>query len=183
MLSCIVAQGSVNAMEKFPLHRAVVQGDVELVEALLLSNNNADINQKDNDGCAPLHLAARIGREAIVEFLLNNGANANLQDKDGWTPLYSAACHGREAIVKLLLANGADVNLKDNSGKTPLQIATRKDYQGIVQIITEHIKSQRLAFAMGLHQRLGENSPINILPGDGSVFEVIRKYAFSKDNQ
>ena len=61
MLSCIVAQGSVNAMEKYPLHEAAKNGDKDLVEALLLSSNGADINLKDQYGRTAFEHAAAEG--------------------------------------------------------------------------------------------------------------------------
>jgi len=97
LLSCIVAQGSVNAMEQFPLHEAAKSGDIDLVEVLLLSNNNAGINLQDNDGDTPLHWAASNDHEAIVKLLLDKGANANLQNNDGETPL-------QHEIVRMILA-------------------------------------------------------------------------------
>ena len=206
LLCCIVAQRPVNAMEQFPLHAAVRQGDIELVKALLLSNHGADINLRDNWGKTPLHRATCNGHEAIVKLLLDKGADINLQDdwlfwtplhwaaskgheaiirllldkgtdinlknNLGYTPLHWAASLGHEATVKLLLDRGADINLKNNIGWTPLQTATENGRHGVVQIIKERIKSQAFALAMGLHPRVEEDAPINILPGDGSVFNT-----------
>ena len=102
ILSCMVLNHSVNAMEKYPLHMAVKEGDFELVEALLLSTNDTNVNVQDQNGDTPLHFAAETGNIKIVQFLLNRGANVNLPDKDGITPLGWAADEYYPEIFQLL---------------------------------------------------------------------------------
>ena len=137
LLSCIVAQGAANAMQQFPLHRAVKEGDIELVQALIFFNNGATINQYDGDGWAPLHCAADNGNEAIVLLLLDNGADANLRLLDDWTPLHFAAYGGHEEIVLLLLDRGANVNLKGKDGRTPLYVAAARGHEAIARLLLD----------------------------------------------
>ncbi|KAE9019790.1 hypothetical protein PR001_g13788 [Phytophthora rubi] len=62
------------------LHRAVSEGDVEIVQ--LLFANGADVNQRSTWGWySPLHLACKAGSEEMIWLLLNHGANWNLPDK------------------------------------------------------------------------------------------------------
>ncbi|KAJ8548772.1 hypothetical protein ON010_g10900 [Phytophthora cinnamomi] len=64
------------------LHRAVSEGDVEIVQLLLAYG--ADVNQRSTWGWyAPLHLACKTGSEEMIWLLLNHGANWNLADKVG----------------------------------------------------------------------------------------------------
>ena len=135
LLSCIVAYSSINAMERYPLHEAIREGDIKRVEALLLSSNGADANKQDNDGEAPLHWAAYKDHLEIVKLLLANHADANWQDNDGKTPLHCAAHNGHLEIVKLLLDKGADANKQDNDGKTPLHWASYKGHLEIVELL------------------------------------------------
>ena len=67
LLSCIVAQGSVHAMEQLPLHEAAAKGEVD--KAIALLNAGVDINQLDKYGFSPLHCAAASGRQAMVQLL------------------------------------------------------------------------------------------------------------------
>ena len=71
---------------------------------------------------APLHTAARFGREDLAELLLVRGR----------TPLHDAVyghagtsdLEGRVAVVKLLLTRGADINARERGNNwTPLDYA------------------------------------------------------------
>ena len=83
------------------------------------------VNQADNNGWTPLHIAAENGRLAVAGHLLARGAEVSAGNKDGWRPLHLAAREGHAAAAKLLVARGADVAARTRSGATPLDLATR----------------------------------------------------------
>ena len=60
-----------------PLHWAVKNGDVEMVNVLLKYNPN--INQQDYFLRSPLYLAVKYGRVKMVQLLLVNKANASIR--------------------------------------------------------------------------------------------------------
>ena len=74
------------------------------------------VNVKDEDGCTPLHRAARDGRKDEVVELLGKDADIKAVNSVGWTPLHLAADGGHREVVELLLANGADMKAVDNDG-------------------------------------------------------------------
>lgn len=83
------------------------------------------IDEPDNSGFTPLHLAASGGYPDVVETLIASGSRVNSKTNDGQTPLHCAASRDRPQIVELLIANGAEVNAQSNGG-TPLHNAARK---------------------------------------------------------
>ena len=77
----------------------------------------ADVNERDRDGCTPLHHAAGASKLKCVQLLLEYGADVNARDNEDSVPLMFA---DSVAIAKELLAHGADVNARDRDGCTPL---------------------------------------------------------------
>ncbi|XP_048593058.1 26S proteasome non-ATPase regulatory subunit 10-like [Brassica napus] len=59
------------------------------------------INSKDDEGWAPLHSAASIGKGELVEILLTRGADVNVKNNGGRTALYYAASKGWLEIAQL----------------------------------------------------------------------------------
>jgi ankyrin repeat protein len=120
LLSCIVAQCSVNAMERtYPLHEAVVKGNVAQVAALL--DAGADVNQQDIAGDTALHLAPT---QEIARLLLDRNAMVNQQNIFDGTPVYHAICYNKPDIVRLLLERGAFIDQKDRDLTRPTLLYT-----------------------------------------------------------
>jgi len=102
------------------LHKAVEEGDVRSVQALLEAG--ADKEAGDDQGLTPLHKAVSHGHAAVVETLLAAGSDTEARSK-GSTPLHAAASHGHAVVAEKLLAAGADVEARDEKGLTPLLLA------------------------------------------------------------
>lgn len=97
-----------------------------ITEALISPEN---INQQDNDGNTPLHLACLSFSPVIIETLLNNGANAslNIQNKKKQTPLHLICCHELKADFSIQLIRDMitkeNLHLQDFRGNTALHCA------------------------------------------------------------
>ncbi|KAI0849038.1 ankyrin [Daldinia vernicosa] len=84
----------------------------------------------------PLHVAASMGRDDMVDLLLQHKAKISVFSKGFcgcslpnedlefnaenhvtplWTPLHTAICHGHESTARLLLSHGASTNVSRNS--------------------------------------------------------------------
>jgi hypothetical protein len=105
------ARTDVNAKDArglTPLERAVTQGDINSVHALIQAG--ANVNARSSTGRTPLTWAAQYGQVEIVRALARAGADLNVKDKQGWTPLKLAFTEGHFAVVQVLVDAGADVD-------------------------------------------------------------------------
>ena len=102
--------------------------------ARFLVKFGANVNEINDRGFAPLHMAILIGSQELVEILLSGGANQNVEDLDGNNSLIFAIYQGANEIVKLLIKSGAK-NVQGNFLKTPLDWARFYNMVDIVEIL------------------------------------------------
>ncbi|KAE9387807.1 ankyrin, partial [Gymnopus androsaceus JB14] len=98
-------------------------------------NHRTDVNAQGGYYGNALQVAASVGNEAIVQFLLTNGADVNAQGGYYGNALQAAASVGNEAIFQLLLTNGADVNAQGGQYGNALQSAASVGNEAIVQLL------------------------------------------------
>jgi hypothetical protein len=130
------------------LYEAARAGNIEQIKLFVSQGADVDVNDKENGGQAPLHVACINSRKDIVELLIAAGANVNAKTNSGITPLHFAVRYQSKEIVELLIAKGADINAKDNNGGTALSMALSGASSGylsranrfkeIVELLHEH---------------------------------------------
>jgi ankyrin repeat protein len=91
------------------IHAAVWKNDIDGVMQLLIDDPSlVNWTDFDNNGHSPLHLAARIGSEKMLEMLIEFGADVNICTRKGYNAMHVAAWSGFLSCVKLLQAKGCD---------------------------------------------------------------------------
>jgi len=80
------------------------------------------VNEPDQFGDTPLHVAAASGQLLSVKYLVTNGADVNAVNKAGSTPLHKAMLSSNKSIVEYLFENNAEWT-KNDSGFTPFTYA------------------------------------------------------------
>lgn len=146
-----------------PLFRALFAGREEVVEMLLDRGAPVDageaaalgsvarleaafgarpdhgaVNAAGDTGWTPLHLAAFMGHQEAVEWLLDRGADPAARSGNHManTPLHAAlAGRGEPAVVRALLDRGADPGAQAAGGATPLHVAASRGDAGAVDLL------------------------------------------------
>ncbi|XP_049548019.1 protein phosphatase 1 regulatory subunit 12A [Anopheles darlingi] len=117
-----------------PLHLAVIQGNLQLVNLLLA--NGADVNALDNEGHSVVHWATVCGEVEALRAVLSAGADVSTPDINGGSPLHYAAqmCGANyegktarasaklalEILSTLLNHPDTSVEVEDKDGRQPL---------------------------------------------------------------
>lgn len=96
-----------------------LRGEFAYFETAVLKRN---LSMRFEEGCTPLHLAARGGHTGFVSYLLEHKASVNVKDVSSSTPLHEAVRNGHIDCTSMLLAAGADPDQKDSAGNTPLHL-------------------------------------------------------------
>jgi hypothetical protein len=107
-----------------PLFVACSKGDESIVRALLATG--LDVNWRNHQGVAPLHVAACDGQIGVVKILLEQGAEIDphmgvIQASNGLsftnaTPFCLAIVNQKKATADLLLSYGADAKATMGNG-------------------------------------------------------------------
>jgi ankyrin repeat protein len=145
--------------EKMPraLISASASGFHKVVEALLESHDDCNVNLRDSSGETSLLVAARKGRWKVVEILLQYpDCNVNLRDLSENTPLMLAAKSGHvEVVLQLLACERCGVNASDKKGMTALMLVAASIPESLS--MSKHLASYR---SHNLNVRLPENLTI-----------------------
>lgn len=120
-----------------PLYRAMINGNITIIQQLFAAG--AAANAKNKDGSTAL-FAVPEGREDLADLLLSKSADVNAANDTGWTPLLWAIYGGGggDHIAHWLLAKGAKVDTKNNDGATALHLAVKIDGKGLADDLLAH---------------------------------------------
>ena len=91
---------SNNSLGATPIQSAAAAGHVKIV--MLLLNNRADPNAREQSGCTPLHAAAQNGDMQMIRALLFSGGDLTARSIDGKMPVDLAIEAGHDDAAKLL---------------------------------------------------------------------------------
>ena len=135
-----VSQSNVNSRDDAGntlLHWATANGNLKLTEILIEAG--ADIDAMNNEGDAPIHLAARFGHTAIAGYLIDSAdANKNVQNIQGFTPLHVASLYGQTDFIYMLFERGVDKDIVSKKRFGPLHTAVHSSDIQTIQVLLDN---------------------------------------------
>uniref|UniRef100_A0A3Q1AGX9 Ion transport domain-containing protein n=1 Tax=Amphiprion ocellaris TaxID=80972 RepID=A0A3Q1AGX9_AMPOC len=122
--------------KKSALHFAAQYGRINTCQRLLETITDSRLlNEGDERGLTPLHLASKEGHSKVVQLLLRKGALFH-SDYKGWTCLHHAASEGYTRTMDILLsANLKLLDKTDEDGNTALHFAARGGHVAAVRLL------------------------------------------------
>ena len=124
-----------------PLHAVARQGDIDVLN-LLLKTQNCDIFAQNDEEQTPLHVAALNGKSAIVRRLLeyaDEDAAALLYDEDEYSnhALHLACQEGNFDVVEILIEYQSNVTATNAYKLTPLHLAAQSGHLQICEYLLQ----------------------------------------------
>ncbi|OQR89595.1 ankyrin repeat protein [Thraustotheca clavata] len=172
---------------------AAASGDLSQVKKLRIWGVSATCKDTYN-GLSALHLAARNGKIAVIEYLLQVGVGTTIKNNDGSTPLFGAAEFGQQDAIKFLIKHGA-VDANNKYQTTALHHAARNCHLGVVALLVKSVAATDTKAIFGstpLHDAASINSkdkhdrtPLHkaAWKGSRSVVEVLLMAGASLDSK
>ena len=105
----------INVFKETVIHDAICNRSYKMLENLVKDGIN--INTSDELGNFPIHVAARIGDDIILNHLLKNNASVNAKNQNHQTALHLAAQNGHKDVFDTLQEHGV-IDSVDRNNKT-----------------------------------------------------------------
>jgi len=125
------------------LYRACTGGNLEIVDALLMSS--ADPNIRDKELRTALWGACEAGHAAIVSSLLQHPkVDMELTSKSGKSPVFIASEKGHAEVVRLLLHAGASPRIETCRKKIALYVAAELGWEDVCRELLPYTTQEDL---------------------------------------
>ena len=112
LVSLAADANAVNADGNNALHIAVIYDQMDCLAYFLSTWGGVLVNERNNRGYSPLHIAVHCEGYAAIEILLSSRkVYLDIADDSGWTPVASCAIKGNIPCLKLMMERGADIDM------------------------------------------------------------------------
>jgi len=120
-------------------HDLFVEDTLPMVK-FLIEERGFDPNEKDSNGMAPFHLAARSNRSDIVDYLFTcSNVNIECEDHDLNLPIHIACQNGSIDVIRSILCRyTVFIHSPNVKGYTPLHMACEYGDIDIVKLLVEY---------------------------------------------
>ncbi|XP_065624352.1 uncharacterized protein LOC112003668 [Quercus suber] len=144
-------------LQKFGYRKALALflGNIRTIPGIVEAVINkwpCTIEQVDDSGWTPLHIAAHLGNDKIIKLILEKEKSiAYAKNKEGLSALHIAAMEGNLAVMKELITACPDIyEMLDNRGQTAIHAATERgqllpfllfrmkpEFKGLLTLVSE----------------------------------------------
>lgn len=125
------------------IHMAVKANSLECLQLIFKFSPRPDVNARNFDGLAPIHVAVIKNNMEIVKFLLAEKADVNIQDgKSGRTPLFYAVEGNIIPMVELFQKVGANLDLPNYASITAVMAAQARGFHEVASMLLRCMDSK-----------------------------------------
>ena len=124
----------------------------------IVSHEPQLLSVADNHGRNALHLAAQLGKLAMLNRLMSKKLAVNVQDNTGHTPLHWALLKLQEDSVWLLTEHDADVSIANHAGQTALHLAAQLGFFETLDYWLNALPATERVSVLSMVDRNGHNA-------------------------
>ncbi|XP_053693921.1 ankyrin repeat domain-containing protein 27-like [Sabethes cyaneus] len=117
-----------------------------------------NIDHRNQNGLAAIHLAATLGSPKLLTFILNLKPNVDTVDAKNWTALHYAAANGHQNLLLLLLHAGININSTSNDLHTSLHLACLNGHGGCVKALLYFAEHMKIHVDIDAQTQLGQTA-------------------------
>ena len=161
-----------------PLHAVAKQGDVDILN-LLLKTNNCDIFSQNDEEQTPLHVAALNGNANVARRLLEYAGEKTpdlLWDEDEYSnhALHLACQEGQFDVVEILIEYQASITAINSNKYTPLHLAAANGHVQVAEYLLQEEapidgdEKNKVSTPLLLACQAGHTLIVNLLLKNGS---------------
>lgn len=118
-----------------------------------LAQKSETIAKLNQEGLYPIYVAAREGREEVIQWLAQRGCSVSTPGKRGWRTMHYAAAGGKVSTHKIRLKLGASANANTDDSTISLNMAKNRKQRGCGFL------SRKIQRVRGLWHKLGGIRP------------------------
>ena len=108
----------------------------------LLASAGVDVDQVNNAGDGPLHIASRNGLVGVIATLLQAGASPDLRNSADETPLHLIGGPLPHITAQVLILNGASLDAVAKDGSTPIDRAMARGNLLLINMLKQYEKKE-----------------------------------------
>ncbi|XP_023023296.2 uncharacterized protein [Leptinotarsa decemlineata] len=192
ILSILLSKKILTIDQGFPLHRACLNGQTDIVR--MLHDMGADVNKKDVGGNNPIFSSGIQKRSDVTYQLLKkfNLLEMIKEKKSSLTPLHYACQGGHLSCVEALLEMGADESKLDGFDFSPLQYAVTYGHSKIIRALVTNREFPREQILQACSTASSSNYrdcvsvlldyiDVNTIDNDGNTFLLLASKSGSLD--
>jgi ankyrin repeat protein len=181
-------------LKNFSLHQAIENSNRNQIVKLI--DNGANVDEMNDEGLSPLHMATLKENKGIVALLIVAGANVDIKSPvTENTPLHIASSLGNDSLLDIFLNEGANFNSKNKNGDTALHIAAKNGFNSIVEKLIQkkinvNTSNKKGKTAMHIASAEGHSTIVKMLIESGAnqylkdlEGKTARNYAISSGQQ